>query len=69
VYEVLGLTPDRTRLRGQDLWALEPTTGELVPTVRPTLCLERIHAAGLAYEPPAVARNERLVERVDEVSG
>ncbi len=69
VYEVLGLTPDRTRLRGQDLWALDPTTGDLVPTVRPTVSLERIRAAGLAYGPPVVARNERVVERVDEVSG
>jgi pilus assembly protein CpaF len=62
VYEVLGLTPDRARLRGQDLWALDAATGELVPTARPTASLERIRAAGLAYEPPLVARNERREE-------
>jgi Flp pilus assembly CpaF family ATPase len=65
VYEVLGLTQDRTRVRGQDLWALDPATDELVPTTRPTISLERIRRAGLAYEPPPVARDERR----EEVSG
>ena len=65
VYEVLGLTADRAHLRGQDLWALDPATGELVPTFRPTVSLERIRAAGLAYEPPPVARSEPR----EEVSG
>lgn len=65
VYEVLGLTADRAHLRGQDLWVLDPATGELVPTFRPTVSLERIRAAGLAYEPPPVARSEPR----EEVSG
>ena len=36
VYEITGLTDDRTRLRGHNLWMLDPETDELVPTTTPS---------------------------------
>jgi hypothetical protein len=36
VFEITGLTDDRTRLRGHNLWVIDPETDELVPTATPS---------------------------------
>lgn len=54
VYEVVGLTADRTRLQGHDLWALDSQTDQLVWQGTTPRCLERIRAAGIAYAVPTI---------------
>jgi pilus assembly protein CpaF len=54
VYEVVGVTADRTRVQGHDLWALDARTDQLVWTGTTPRCLARIRDAGVPYAPPAV---------------
>ena len=53
VYEITGLTDDRTRLRGHNLWMLDPETDELVPTTTPSgRVLELLRQARVPYTLP-----------------
>jgi pilus assembly protein CpaF len=53
VFEITGLTDDRTRLRGHNLWVIDPETDELVPTATPSgRVLELLRQARIPYELP-----------------
>jgi pilus assembly protein CpaF len=53
VYEITGLTDDRTRLRGHNLWMLDPETDELVPTTIPSArVLDLLRQARVPYTLP-----------------
>ena len=56
-----GLSP-RGAIQGQDLWLVDPASGELVWTGLRPRCLDQIHEAGVQYRLPPPPRDaDRLL--------